>query len=394
MSKKKHRQSHKPGDVQRKGLSKPKTVALVILLLSITAIVLAQWQSIRPSASPLSLTPEPPPPQTSQTPQLSKEYIYAGDRIIATEEPTAATASTNLALNRTASQSSDYPAAGITADRALNGNFTDLTHTQLEAQPWWQVDLGSVSFIDTIKLWNRTDGGQDRLSNFYVFVSNTPFQSNNLTQTQNQAGVASYYMAGQAGTPSIINMTPNQTGRYVRVQLVGSNYLSLVELQVLGRARTNFALSSNGGVASATSIYNANYAASGAINGERWGLNYGSGGVWHSSSTALPQLLQVDFNSNKSINEIDLFNAQNNYMSPSEPTESMTFTLYGLTSFEVQYWNGTSWATVPGGNVTGNNKVWCKFAFSPITTSKIRVLTFSSPDGWSRISELEAWGAN
>jgi hypothetical protein len=70
----------------------------------------------------------------------------------------------------------------------------------------------------------------------------------------------------------------------------------------------------------------------------------------------------------------------------------MTFSLWGLTGFEMQYWNGSAWATVPGGSVSGNNKVWRKITFSPITTTKIRVLTNAGVDGYSRIVELEAWG--
>jgi hypothetical protein len=46
------------------------------------------------------------------------------------------------------------------------------------------------------------------------------------------------------------------------------------------------------------------------------------------------------------------------------------------------------------GSVTGNNKVWRKFTFSPIATNKIRVLTHASGDGYSRINELEAWTAS
>jgi YD repeat-containing protein len=302
--------------------------------------------------------------------------------------------SANIAASGAASQSSDYPAPGATAAAAVNGNFSDTTATQYEAQPWWQVDLGSVRSLGTIKLWNRADCCPERLSNFYVFVSDSPFQSNSLTQTQNQAGVASYYMAGQAGAPSIISMTPNQTGRYVRIQLVGSNYLSLTEVQVWGgSARINVAASANGGAASASSTLNANYPASGAINGEHKGLNYGSGGVWHGGAATFPQWLQVDFNGNKTIDEIDVYTIQNDYANPSEPTETTTFTTYGLTAYEVQYWNGTGWITVPGGSVSGNNRAWRKFAFSPITTGKIRVLTNASVDGWSRIAEVEAYGS-
>ena len=71
----------------------------------------------------------------------------------------------------------------------------------------------------------------------------------------------------------------------------------------------------------------------------------------------------------------------------------MTFSSYGLSGYEVQYWNGSSWVDVPGGSVTGNNKVWRKFTFAALTTSKIKVLSNASPDSWSRLTELEAWSA-
>jgi RHS repeat-associated protein len=60
----------------------------------------------------------------------------------------------------------------------------------------------------------------------------------------------------------------------------------------------------------------------------------------------------------------------------------------------VQYWNNSSWVTVPGGSVTGNNKVWRKFTFSPVTTNKIRVLINSVPDAWSRVVEIQAFGTS
>ena len=49
-------------------------------------------------------------------------------------------------------------------------------------------------------------------------------------------------------------------------------------------------------------------------------------------------------------------------------------------------------STVPGGSMTGNNKIGATFTFSPITTSKIRVLTNASADGVSRVTEIEAYG--
>lgn len=153
-------------------------------------------------------------------------------------------------------------------------------------------------------------------------------------------------------------------------------------------ARQNVALSSNGGTATASSSYSG-YPASNANNGNR------TSGEWNDNTgSSFPDWLQIDFSGSKTIEEIDVFTVQDNYYSPSTPTESLTFSLYGITNFDVQYWNGSSWSNVTGGTITGNNKVWRKVIFAPITTSKIRVSVNASVDGWTRITEVEAWTSN
>jgi len=140
----------------------------------------------------------------------------------------------SLAFGKTVSQSST--ALGADASRAVdsntNGNWNDnsVTHTNFEHQPWWQVDLGSVQQIGAVILWNRTDGGSDRLSNFYVLVSDAPFNSTDLTATINQSGVSNYYTADPVGEAKEIGVY--RSGRYVRVQLAGDNYLHLAEVEV------------------------------------------------------------------------------------------------------------------------------------------------------------------
>jgi len=94
----------------------------------------------------------------------------------------------------------------------------------------------------------------------------------------------------------------------------------------------------------------------------------------------LPDWFSVDFGGSKRIDEIDVFSLHDNYTQVNTPTETQTFSLYGLINFEVQYWNGSAWATIPGGSVTGNNKVWRKFTFAPLTTSKIRLWITGVPD--------------
>jgi hypothetical protein len=47
---------------------------------------------------------------------------------------------------------------------------------------------------------------------------------------------------------------------------------------------------------------------------------------------------------------------------------------------------------VPGGAVNGNNLVWRRVTFAPLTTSKIRIYVTGALAFWSRLTEVEAWG--
>jgi hypothetical protein len=158
-------------------------------------------------------------------------------------------------------------------------------------------------------------------------------------------------------------------------------------------ASTNVALAANGATALASSTVNANFPPAGTNNGDRKGLQWEHGGGWNDGTVfAFPDTLEIDFNGAQTINEIDVFTIQDNYLSPIDPTPAMTFNSFGIRDFEVQYWNGSAWAQVSGGAVTGNNLVWRRFTFAGITTSKIRAVVTGSADGaFSRIVEFEAW---
>ncbi|MDI4631696.1 discoidin domain-containing protein [Pelomonas sp. V22] len=154
----------------------------------------------------------------------------------------------------------------------------------------------------------------------------------------------------------------------------------------------NVALQSNGGVASASSVYSTAYPVSAINDGNRRGNNWGNGGGWNdASASSWTDWAQINFSGSKTINRIVVYTLADNYASAPEATASTTFTQYGLTDFQVQYWNGSSWVTVPGGSVTGNNYVMRGFTFPAVTTDRIRVLVSSSLYWYSRIVELEAW---
>jgi hypothetical protein len=134
------------------------------------------------------------------------------------------------------------------------------------------------------------------------------------------------------------------------------------------------------------------YPASATIDGERKGTLWGNSGGWSDNTIGyFPDVLEITFNGTKSINEIDLFTLQDNYSNPIEPTSSLVFTKYGITAFEPQYWNGTTWKFISGSTVSDNNKVWRKIQFKAVSTNKIRIIITNGLDNFSRVVEMEAF---
>jgi hypothetical protein len=140
-------------------------------------------------------------------------------------------------FNTVASQSSNYPgspSAGTAFDGNTDGNYYDgtVTATNTEANPWWQVDLGSSRPIGYIAINNRTDCCASRLGDYWVFVSNSPFQpSDTLTTLMNNFNIFKSHQT-TAPAPRIYIPVNNYLGRYVRVQLSSTDILSLAEVQV------------------------------------------------------------------------------------------------------------------------------------------------------------------
>jgi hypothetical protein len=159
-----------------------------------------------------------------------------------------------------------------------------------------------------------------------------------------------------------------------------------------GLRSSNLALATTGAVASASSTFSSAYPASAVNDGDRKGINWGNGGGWHDgTANSYPDWIQIDFGRNVLINEIIVYTVQDNYLSPIEPTPNMTFSLYGITAYAVQYWDGTSWVTMR--NVINNNLVGrvIIYPFSTGFTRKIRVLINNALQSYSRVTEIEAY---
>ncbi|HEV2883902.1 MAG TPA: DUF4214 domain-containing protein, partial [Pyrinomonadaceae bacterium] len=318
---------------------------------------------------------------------------------------------TNVALSSngaiaTASStySAAFPAASLNnGDRkgmnwGAGGNWNDATDNAFP--DWVQIDFAGNKIISEINVVTL----QDNFTAPSEPTETMTFSNYGVTafdvQWWNGSGWATVSGGSVTGNNKVwrkftfAGITTSKIRVLINNALAGSS--RMVEVEAWGTtapAYTNVALSSNGAIVSASSTYSAAFPTASLNNGDRKGMNWGAGGNWNDATdNAFPDWVQIDFAGNKIISEIDVVTLQDNFTAPSEPTGTMTFNNYGVTAFEVQWWNGSAWATISGGSVTGNNKVWRKFTFAGITTSKIRVLINNALAGSSRMVEVEAWG--
>ncbi|MFD4910731.1 discoidin domain-containing protein [Kitasatospora purpeofusca] len=142
----------------------------------------------------------------------------------------------NAALGRPATQSSTNwvgrEEAGNAVDGNTNGVYAQATpsYTKNEAQAWWQVDLGAKQQIRSVELFNRTDWVMERLTDFDVIVSATDLTGRSWADIQADPAVTKVRIKGTA--PTKLTVPVGADGRYVRVQLAGTDYLTLPEVQV------------------------------------------------------------------------------------------------------------------------------------------------------------------
>lgn len=148
----------------------------------------------------------------------------------------------NLAYGRPATQSGD--ANGGIASRAVdgstNGNFSfnSVTQTNQTITPLWQVDLGGSKAIGNIEVFGRTDGGAGTgISDYWVLVSDTPFDTGNLDAARTTPGVTAIRVDGTSGNRDTVAV--GTTGRYVRIQMESRNAtMALAEVRVLAPTAT------------------------------------------------------------------------------------------------------------------------------------------------------------
>lgn len=209
-----------------------------------------------------------------------------------------------------------------------------------------------------------------------------------LIATDTSSPYAATWTAGAPGAHSLTavavdNLNASNTSAAVPVTVVSATQPG---------TRTNVALASRGATATASSTYTTDYAPRAAIDGRRSGATRGQLGTWEDSNGAVPDWFQVSFAAAATINQVNVFSMQESWAAPIEPTATLTSYL-AAEDFQVQYWNGATWVTVPGGQIVGNKLVWRQVTFTPVTTTAIRIVVSKVAGGYTRLTEVEAWTA-
>jgi hypothetical protein len=144
-----------------------------------------------------------------------------------------------------------------------------------------------------------------------------------------------------------------------------------------------------GGTASASSTY-PGYSPAAIIDGDRAAFNWSAGDGWNdNTANVFPDTAAVTWSAAKTIQSVVVYTLQDYWLADADPSDTMAFSAYGLTAFDVQVFTNGAWSTV--GTVTGNTLVKNTVTFSPVSATGVQIITHNAAGGqYSRLVELEA----
>jgi hypothetical protein len=166
---------------------------------------------------------------------------------------------------------------------------------------WWYVDLGAVLMIDSIRIFNRTDFGAERLRGAIVRVSNQVIGSWRIGRRNKPL------FSKNLGSPKrVYDLKVGVAGRYVEVWSRKGEHLQLAEVMVIGKPEsTIISHLAKGKRATQSSTYPGGDAAN-AVDGNTNGIWRGKS-VSHTLKKGSPWW-QVDLGAVYRINQICVFN--------------------------------------------------------------------------------------
>jgi hypothetical protein len=158
----------------------------------------------------------------------------AGTAIVALYLLVWAVSAPNIALHKSASQSSKWQGAAdsrVLVDGQREGTIgpgspnSDYAHTAKDGAPWMMVDLGAVRSVKEVRVYNRGDTHFDDglPSTLEISTDGTSFEAVAKRTTHFGASFFDGPWVAKVGKPA----------RFVRVR--GTDYLALSEIEVYGR---------------------------------------------------------------------------------------------------------------------------------------------------------------
>jgi hypothetical protein len=152
---------------------------------------------------------------------------------------------------------------------------------------------------------------------------------------------------------------------------------------------TDWGMARNSASPSATSTFSGLPASNIAL-GQRTGYSGGLNLYWNSAG-APPDTVTAGMATAKYITKIIVVTVQDAYLAPVEPDFNLTGTLYNLTAYSIEVKISGSWVALPGGSVTGDNKIMRAFTVNKVIEDA-RVVISATNGTYSRIVALEVWG--
>jgi hypothetical protein len=217
--------------------------------------------------------------------------------------PDGVAAQTTTGYGGDASRAND----GIVSQGFANNSTTHSDDT-VAGTVAWQVDLLASKTVNEIRLTNRGEGINDRLSNYRVQVLNS-----SLSEVWGQNF---YTSGGGSGDLEVIPVPTGTAGQFVKIQQLGlnstgNNILSLTEVQVIQNKAALYANLALAGTATQSSTgYSGD--ASRANDGNTDGF-YGSASVTHTDdgvAPGSPVWFNLQLSGVNQINELAIYNRQ------------------------------------------------------------------------------------
>jgi F5/8 type C domain/CARDB len=281
--------------------------------------------------------------------------------------PATAAGGPNLSLGKSATASSTTDV--YVASNLNDGNQATYWESANNAFPQWaQIDLGTATSIDQIKLKLPTGWGARTQT---LSVQGSTDGSSFATIVAS----AGYAFDPASGNTVTIDFGATST-RYVRVNITANTGWpagQLSELEVYGLASSTSNLAA--GKSMTESSHNQSYAAANANDGNQ-------DTYWESANNAFPQWLQVDLGSSVSVNKIVL-KLPASWGSRTQTVEVQSGTVSGSLSSLIA---ATAYAFNPSANTV-------TITFNATTARYLR-LVFTANTGWpaGQVSEFEVYG--